>query len=187
MPYCRLPNRLAIAAMSILLAWPAGASAQQGFADAMSGFSRDSNAPIEIEADNLEVRDAEKRAIFSGNVKVQQGDVAMQTRELVVYYTGSAQGAGDQDIDRLEASGGVVVTSGDQKATGASGTFDAARDLITLEGDVVLTQGTNVLQGRKLVVDLAKGTSRVYAEDGATGSGRVKGLFTPNRGAPAGN
>ena len=153
--------------------------AQDGFAGAMSGFSSSNNEPIAIEADSLELRDNDKLAIFSGNVMVQQGKTTLRTRQLKVYYTGSAQGAGNQDIDRLEASGGVVVTSGDQRATGQTGVFDARRDTIVLSGNVVLSQGKDVLRGKELHVDLAAGTSRMIAEDQNGNVGRVRAVLTP--------
>lgn len=159
------------------------AAAQQGFADSMSGFSANSNEPISIEADSLEVRDGDKVATFIGNVIVTQGETVMQTAKLKVFYSGSAQGAGDQDIERLETEGRVVVTSGDQKASGDLGVFDAAKDTITLSGNVVLSQGENVIQGDTLFVDLAAGTSYVLSESSQE-RGRVRGLFTPNRDQP---
>ncbi|MEM6614901.1 MAG: lipopolysaccharide transport periplasmic protein LptA [Pseudomonadota bacterium] len=151
---------------------------QSGFADSLAGFSSGSDAPIAIEADALEIQDNQQRAVFTGNVFVEQGEVTLRTRQLTVYYNGSAQdGTGGQSIERLEADGRVVVTSGDQQATGDRGVFESTKDLITLEGNVVLSQGTNVLRGKTLVVDLAAGTSRVISDSG--GSGRVQGLFQP--------
>ena len=156
------------------------AAPQQGFADSMSGFSASSNEPISIEADSLEVRDGDKIATFIGNVIVTQGTTVMQTAKLKVFYSGSAQGSGDQDIERLETEGRVVVTSGDQRASGDLGVFDASKDTITLSGNVVLSQGENVIQGDTLFVDLVAGTSYVRSERSQE-KGRVRGLFTPNR------
>jgi len=41
----------------------------------------------------LEIRDKDKTATFSGNVKVVQGDTTMRCRTLVVFY-GPEEGAG---------------------------------------------------------------------------------------------
>ena len=91
---------------------------------------------------------------------------------------------GQQQIRRLEARGGVVVTQKDQTATGEAGIFDMKTNTVTLTGNVVMTQGQNVLRGERLVVDLTTGVSRV--ESGKGGQGRVQGLFLPGSGA-AGN
>jgi lipopolysaccharide export system protein LptA len=52
---------------------------------------------------------------------------------------------------------------------------------VTLEGNVVVTRGKDVLRGHRLVVNLTTGVSRMEAP----GTGRVEGLFLPNQpGAP---
>ena len=53
-------------------------------------FKTDPNAPIDIEADTLDVHDQAKQAIFRGKVKSQQGDFIVRTIEMTVYYTGQS-------------------------------------------------------------------------------------------------
>jgi lipopolysaccharide export system protein LptA len=89
---------------------------------------------------------------------------------------------GQQRIKRLEAYGNVVVTQKDQTATGEVGIYDLKTSTVTLTGNVLMTQGKNVLRGERLWVDLATGVSRV--EPGKNGHGRVEGLFLPNSGPP---
>jgi lipopolysaccharide export system protein LptA len=84
-----------------------------------------------------------------------------------------------QRIRRLEALGGVIVNSKDQKATGDRADFDIKSNTVTLFGNVVVTQGPNVMKGDKLIVDL--NSSRARMEAGSKGTpGRVQGLFIPN-------
>jgi lipopolysaccharide export system protein LptA len=75
------------------------------------------------------------------------------------------------------------VVQKDQTATGEVGIYDLKTSTVTLTGNVLMTQGKNVLRGERLWVDLATGVSRV--EPGKNGHGRVEGLFLPNS-APAG-
>ena len=71
------------------------------------------------------------------------------------------------------ATGGVVVKTKEQTATGDSGTFEMKSNTVTLVGKpVVLTQGPNVIRGQKLVVDLISGVSRFEG-------GRVESLIVP--------
>ena len=49
--------------------------------------------PVQIEALALEVRDKDKMATFSGNVKVVQGDTTMRCKSLVVFYEQRARTA----------------------------------------------------------------------------------------------
>jgi lipopolysaccharide export system protein LptA len=180
------------AALLALAAAPLDAQPSKGPANALQGFSQNRDQPVQIEAATLEVRDKDKVATFSGNVKVTQGDTSMRCKSLVVFYE---QGDGDkgksmpaanpgpggqQRIKRLESRGGVVVTQKQQTATGETGIFDMRTNTVTLTGKVVMTQGQNVLRGDRLVVDLTSGVSRV--ESGK--NGQVRALIQPGSGAP---
>jgi lipopolysaccharide export system protein LptA len=183
--------------------------ASKGPPNALQGFSQNRDQPVHIEAATLEVRDKEKQATFSGNVRVVQGDTGLRCKSLVVFYeqgdeaddksaakapdkasdkagksmTAATPGPGGaQKIKRLEARGDVVVTQKEQTATGDLGLFDMKTNTVTLTGNVVMTQGQNVLRGDRLVVDLTSGVSRV--ESGKNGQGRVQGLFLPGSAGP---
>ncbi len=165
-----------LAALAALF-WSAGAalaapaSTSTGMPNALQGFSQNRGQPVQIEAASLEVRDKSGVATFSGNVKVVQGDTTMRCATLVVYYESSnSKGTmrsatpgpgGRQQISRLEAKGKVVVTKLDQTATGDTGQFDMKANTVTLLGNVVVSQGQNVMRGDRLVVDLTTGVSRV--------------------------
>jgi lipopolysaccharide export system protein LptA len=151
-----------------------GAAAAQDFAAAFADFDTGSGDAIQIEADKLEVNDEQKVAIYSGHVRVRQGKTLMETPELRVFYDGQAvpNGKAGSSVTRIEAGPGVSVRSGDQTATGDRATFEMAKDLVTLEGNVLLTQGTNVVSGDRVIVNLATKQGRVEG-------GRVQTLITP--------
>jgi lipopolysaccharide export system protein LptA len=156
--------------------------------NAVQGFSQNRNQPVNIEAASLEVRDKSKEATFLGNVRMTQGDTTLRSKTMKVFYDqdagpGAAMKAaqpgpgGQQQIKRLEAGGGIVVTQKEQTVTGDTGIFDMKANTVTVLGKVVLTQGANVLEGDRLVVDLTSGSSKL---DKAGGKGRVKALFVPS-------
>jgi lipopolysaccharide export system protein LptA len=194
----RSPLFLFIAfALTVLPAAHLWAQTASGPPNALQGFSQNRDQPVHIEAATLEVRDKQKEATFSGDVRVKQGDTAMRCKSLVVFYEQEGEGVGkskslqaaapgpggEQRIKRLEARGGVVVTQKDQTATGELGIFDMKSNTVTLTGNpVVMTQGQNVLRGERLMVDLTSGVSRV--ESGKNGQGRVQGLFQPGSSGP---
>lgn len=179
----------------VTLALTASASqaqpASKGPPNALQGFSQNRDQPVHIEAATLEVRDKDKMATFSGDVRVQQGDTGMRCKTLAVFYdqdgaddkggkpmpAATPGPGGSQKIKRLEARGGVVVTQKAQTARGDIGIFDMRANTVTLSGNVTMAQGKNVLRGDRLVVDLTTGVSRVESNKG--GTGRVEGLFTP--------
>lgn len=169
--------RIPVAAL-LLLAMSLAASAQveTSLQPDLGGLGIDSGQPVKIDADRFEVFDDRKQAIFSGNVILQQGPVRMQTQKLVVSYTGGTdqqQGS----IKRLEASGKVIVRSKEQTATGDKATYEVGTRVIRVSGNVVLTQGENVIRGTDLVVDLTTGTSKLVST--RSGTGRVQGVFQP--------
>jgi lipopolysaccharide export system protein LptA len=183
----------------ILLAVSAALPAQpsKGPPNALQGFSENRDQPVHIDAATLEVRDKQKEATFSGDVHVTQGDTNLRCKSLVVFYEGGPGEStgtsktmtaakpgpgGEQRIKRLEARGGVMVKQKEQTATGDLGVFDMKTNTVTLTGNVMMTQGKNVLRGDRLVVDLTSGVSRV--ESGKNGGGRVQGLFLPGNGPP---
>jgi lipopolysaccharide export system protein LptA len=190
-------SRLMAAAMVLLLTAAPDAQAQKpgetGVPNALQGFATNKDQPVQIEAASLEVRDKDKMAVFIGNVVVTQGDTVMKCKELRVFYDQddpkggaktSAKGSsmkaaqpgpgGRQSIRRLEARGGVIVTTKDQTATGATGIFEMKTNTVTLSGGVVITQGANVLKGERLVVDLTTNFAKVEG-------GRVQGLFSTSK------
>ena len=156
--------------------------------NAVQGFSKNRDKPVQIEATTLEVRDKQRIATFSGNVNVVQGDTTMRCKVLVVHYdsdqaSGGMKAAspgpgGSQQITRLEAKGNVIVTQAEQTATGDHGNFDMKANTITLTGNVVVSQGKNVLRGERLVVDMTTGVSRV---DAGASRGPVRMLIEPGK------
>ena len=177
MSVMRFKSLLAVSAAACVCA---GAVAQaQEPVSALKGH--DSDAPIDVAADRIEVQDRADRAIFVGNVHVTQAELALDTARLTVAYSS----AGSIQIQRLDASGGVTVKSPSETASGDFGVYDLDRKLITLVGDVRLNRGGSQIIGSRLLIDLNSG--RAVIDGGPAGvaqsGGRVRGHFTvPKRG-----
>lgn len=162
-----------------LLALTSSAASAQDFGAAFAGFDSGSNEPIQIEADRLEVRDPEQLAIYTGNVIVRQGSTILEAPELRVFYSGTPEGtdAPGSEVERLEAGVGVTVRSGDRTASGDTAVLDMAQEIVTMTGNVVLTEGENVVRGERLIVNLA-------TDEGRMEGGRVQTLINPGESAP---
>lgn len=139
---------------------------------AYQGLGMSSDQPIQFESEQLEVHDQDKTATFTGHVIVRQGTTVLKTDRLNVFYAGSPTGEGPQQVSRLEATGSVLVTSPNQTASGDVGTFDTAANTILLTGNVVLTQGDNVIRGAKLLIDINTSQAKMLG-------GRVQMLIAP--------
>jgi lipopolysaccharide export system protein LptA len=153
----------------------------QGATSALRGHN--TNAPVDVAADRIEVQDRSDRAIFSGNVQVRQAELQLDAARLTVAYTD----AGGVQIQRLDASGGVTVRSPSETARGQFAIYDLDSRLITLLGGVTLTRGESRLNGGRLVIDLSSGRAVMdgssvggTAAPGSSTStgGRVTGTFT---------
>jgi len=168
----------------LLLGLAAGQAAigQGGGSSALKGH--DTDAPVDVAADRIEVQDRADRAIFSGNVEVRQGELQLSTSRLTVAYA-NADGI---EIERLEASGGVTLRSPSETARSQYAIYDLNRRLVTMIGGVTLNRGQSHVQGGRLVLDLDSG--RAVMDGGTTGApgtretgGRVTGRFSvPRRG-----
>lgn len=145
----------------------------------------DSDAPVDVAADRIEVQDRADRAVFSGNVVVRQSGLTLTAARLTVAYSSS----GGIEIERIDASGGVLLRSASETARGQFAIYDLRRRLVTVIGGVTLTRGDSNINGGRLVIDLDSG--RAVMDGGAGGAavpgtetaptGRVTGTFTVPR------
>jgi lipopolysaccharide export system protein LptA len=167
-------RRLILPVLSLIAL--AGPAAAQEAVSALKGHN--ANAPVDVAADRIELQDRADRAILTGNVQVRQGDMQMSSARLTVAYSR----AGSTQIQRLDASGGVTVTSPSETARGDFAIYDLDRRLITMLGGVVLVRGGSEVRGGRLVIDLNSGRATVdgaAVAGAASGSGgRVTGRFT---------
>ena len=161
----------------------------QSGSQTVAGFGRDGRQPIEVNADQLDVNDAAKTALFTGSVTATQGDSTLKSPELLVTYEGKGAGAqlggeakSDEQASRLSrllARDGAVITSGgDRRVASREVEFDAKADTALFTGSVVVNQGRNVLNGRRLFVDRKAGKSRLESPaQGGQPAGRITASF----------
>lgn len=146
----------------VLAISPAVAIAQQvGF----GGLKADPSQPVEVTADKLDVDQSNGQALFTGNVLVGQGEMRLAAPRLLVIYKE------DGGIERLEATGGVTLTSGEDAAEAERADYTIDSGVVIMRGNVLLTQGTNVLTANEMTVNLTSGTAQM--------GGRVKTVLNP--------
>lgn len=171
---------------------------------------QNSNQPIEISSDTLEVQQDKQLAIFRGKVDVQQGDTRLRSDELHVFYrdrneqtaasaggarpaqpaarpaaTPGAGGADSGSIKKIEAKGNVFVSTPKERAQGEFGVYDVDKKTVTLTGNVLLTSDSNTVRCERVVIYQDTGRNTC---DPAAGQ-RVRGVIIPNNSdssAPAG-
>lgn len=155
-------------------------------ASALKGHNTD--APIDVDARAIDVLDQNGKAIWTGDVRIVQGDMKLNADTVTVFYDRLKTG-GALAIKRLDAQDNVRLITPTETASGRYGVYDVTQKTITLVGGVTLTRGESVLHGQRLTMDLDSGRSKL---DGAgtpaaagTPGGRVSGRFVVPPRTPA--
>lgn len=141
----------------------------QGAEVPFGGLEHDSTLPVEITAEALELDQAAGTAIFTGAVRVAQGELRLAADRMEVFYAGEEGGTGA--VQRMLATGNVTLSNGAEAAEAQRATYEVASGIVEMEGEVLLTQGRNALSSERLRIDLEAGTGRL--------EGRVQTIFTP--------
>ena len=163
-----------------LAAWAGLIAAEPGFVGAQTvdtdSIKESATSPqnVNIEADSMEVVEAEKRAVFKGNVRAQRTGTKLSSDRMVVTYRDVQQADGSKrtDVALIDARGNVEIRTPRQTITGEHAILDVSGDLLTVTGNVIVKEGSTIIRGSKLRADLKAKTSSM------TG-GRVKGSFVP--------
>ena len=114
----------------------------------------DTTAPIEVTADSLAIDQDTGRAIFDGNVIIGQGDLRITAGNVAVVY-----GSDTSEIAELIASGGVTFVTATEAAEAQEARYDITTGILTLTGDVLLTQGASAISAGSMVINVTTGTA----------------------------
>lgn len=136
-----------------------GAAAQTNVA--LGGLTVDTTAAIEVTAESLKVDQDTATAVFSGGVVIGQGDLRLTAGEVTVVY-----GDDTTEIAKLIATGGVTFVTATEAAEAQEADYDIVTGLLTLTGDVLLTQGASAISAERMRINVTDGT--------ATMDGRVR-------------
>ncbi len=130
--------------------------------------------PVDIVANEMEILDAEKKAIFRGAVDATRGTTRMKSDTLTVTYSDVKQpdGTTKTDATDLDAKGNVTIVTPEETITGDWAKYNPQTEKLVVGGKVKLVQGSTVLVGNELRTDLK--TKRTQMS-----GGRVKGSFLP--------
>lgn len=133
------------------------------------------DAPIDVDADQLEVLRDKGMATFSGNVRVIQGDMRLTSQTLTLRYNEAQKDNDLGGVTEIRAKGKVTIVFGDDTATGNEAVYDVPGKKVRLQGNVTLVREENVLRGETLVFDLVTGDAALTAAPRE----RVKARFAP--------
>ncbi|MDX2481420.1 MAG: lipopolysaccharide transport periplasmic protein LptA [Desulfuromusa sp.] len=132
----------------------------------------DRNQPIEITAQQLEVLQQQRQSIFTGNVVAKQGEMTLYAEKLIVVF----QKNQDQ-VERLDAIGGVRVLQLDRIATGEKAVFHREEEVLVLIGNAEVTQGKNKISGEEITLYIKENRTLVKSSE----KQRVKAVIVPEK------
>ncbi len=138
------------------------------------GTAQSVPAPAASDAVSFGSDDAEYRPdgiSLIGRAEFYQGQTRLRADRVDLYRDSSG------DMVRAEARGNVYYVTPEQTLRGNQAVYTVANDTLVLTGDVILTQGESVLTGARVTYNTRTGVARM---DGG-GSGRVQGVFVPQR------
>ena len=129
---------------------------------------------VDIEANQMEILESNKKAVFRGSVDATRGDTNLKADELTVLYAEVKQpdGSTKTDATDLDAKGKVTIKTARETITGDWAKFNVQENKLVMGGNVKLVQGSTVLTGKELRADLD--TEKIEMS-----GGRVKGSFLP--------
>ncbi|MBN2282722.1 MAG: hypothetical protein JXO48_02420 [Deltaproteobacteria bacterium] len=139
---------------------------------------------ITILSDRLDAYEDDRLVVFSGNVVVNRDDVTMKSDSLYLYYSDEQGGTPDtvrqgitenSAIERIEARGNVEIRQGEKLVRGNNALFSNRDQTITVTGDVVMQEGTQVIQGERMIIFLSENRGTVESSDGK----RVRATIYP--------
>jgi lipopolysaccharide export system protein LptA len=93
--------------------------------------------PVNVTSDRLSYVDAERRAVFSGNVVVRAQDATITSASVQVILLpkkGQAENQSASQLERIEAQGDIKIEQGSRKATGNKLVYTAAEEKMVLTG-----------------------------------------------------
>lgn len=109
----------------------------------------DSELPIEVDAEKMELRGKENLVIFSGSVVSRRGDVDLSSDELVVFLDEEGK-----EVQRIEAEGNVRIRKGDILISGDKGVLELVEETFVITGNPRMWRGRDVVEGELIRLNL---------------------------------
>jgi lipopolysaccharide export system protein LptA len=142
---------------------------------------------LTVTEDGRRIRADTLTATFKPSNSQQAGQQAAKPAPTRVATNGSAaparggrQSQSDSRLERMDAVGGVVITTPEEVARGERGVYFEDSGIATLTGSVKITRGQNQLNGDAAEVNLRTGISRMINQPGRA-NGPVRALLVPEK------
>lgn len=175
-----MAGRVAIALKRALVPLAAAAGALALLIPAGSAQISNSDDPIEVTARQTDYYRDEGKVVYTTNVRAVQGSTQITSNLLTILcvrnppVNGQPADPACNEIEKIIAEGQVLFTTPNEKIRGTRAEYDYVNEVITITGDVVLSNGEGVAKGTKLIYSVTDGRATITAGDQP-----VVSIFTP--------
>jgi len=132
----------------------------------------DRNQPIEVTAQQLEMLQLQRQSVFTGDVVARQGEMTLYAQKLIIFLQPD-----EDQVERMEATGGVRILQLDRVATAEQVVFYQLDEMLILRGNAEVVQGANKISGEEIRLYLRENRSVVKSSE----SGRVRATIVPEQ------
>lgn len=129
--------------------------------------------------ESLEYWEKRRIAVARGDAVATQKDRKIRADALTAFFEPRKDGT--LEAVRMDAVGGVVITTPREVARGNEGVYNIRQGIATLSGNVRITRGETQLNGSLAEVNFKTGISRLLSTGGNKSGERVRGLFSPKQ------
>ena len=143
------------------------------------GLPLDSDQPIHLEADRVEINDSTGESIYQGKVALRQGSMRLWADKITAYN-------GDRGLQRVIAIGNPVRFQQqrgggepDINAHAKRMEYQADKRLIILLHDAQLQQGRNTFRSERIEYDMAREAVSATGSSDQKRQGRVEMTIDP--------
>lgn len=125
--------------------------------------------------ESLEYWEVRDLAVARGDATVTKEDNKLRAGVLTAYIRPDPK-TGKKDVRRIDATGGVHISTKTEIVRGKEGVYDVVNEIATVCGNVKITRGDSQLNGECAQVNMKTGRSELKG-----GAGKVKGLLFPSQ------
>lgn len=143
-------------------------------------LERDSQQPLYIQADEVELDNRQGRSTYRGHVIIDQGSLHIEAQQLVIQRKG-------EELELIEAVGEPVrfrqrpeAASHDIEGEAARVEYHASEARLLLQGSASVQQGGDRFEGARIEYDTRRSVVSASSEGG--NGGRVHAIIQPRSG-----
>ena len=136
--------------------------------------------PIHIQSDDgVRIHQSGQTITALTHVRVRQLDRQIASDKMTLFYYAPRQNP-ENRVQKIQAEGQVVATTPTQKMTGDYGEYNPETGLITMTGNVVLSQGSSLAYADTATLDMKTGVSSLTPDVKQDKNKRITGTLVPS-------